>query len=116
MALQDASLLNVQAISDHFLLTLKTRDGKSPILIATAVASRGLDIKDVNHIVNYDLCNDIDDYVHRIGRTARAGNQGLATSFYNDKNETVAPQLTKILQECSQEIPTFLQHYVSEHT
>jgi len=85
-------------------------------LIATAVASRGLDIKDVNHVVNYELPKDIDDYIHRIGRTARAGNQGLATSFYNNKNEPIAPQLTKILQECSQEIPDFLEAYVSENT
>ncbi|KAG0049444.1 DEAD-box ATP-dependent RNA helicase [Gryganskiella cystojenkinii] len=92
------------------------KEGKSPILIATAVASRGLDIRDVNHIINYDLCSDIDDYVHRIGRTARAGNQGLATSFYNDKHDGIAPQLTKILQESNQEIPDFLQSFVSEHT
>ncbi|GJJ78006.1 hypothetical protein EMPS_10365 [Entomortierella parvispora] len=92
------------------------RDGRSPILIATAVASRGLDIKDVNHVINYELPKDIDDYIHRIGRTARAGNQGLATSFYNDRNELIAPQLTKILQECSQEVPDFLKAYVSENT
>ncbi|KAF9938032.1 hypothetical protein BGZ65_000532 [Modicella reniformis] len=68
--------------------------GKSPILIATSVASRGLDIKDVMHVINYDLCNSIDEYVHRIGRTARAGNQGMATTFYNSKNEMVAEKLT----------------------
>ncbi|KAG0262444.1 DEAD-box ATP-dependent RNA helicase [Mortierella polycephala] len=90
--------------------------GRSPILIATAVASRGLDIKDVNHIVNYDLCNDIDEYVHRIGRTARAGNPGKATTFYNHKNEPIAPQLTKLLVECKQEVPEFLRDFVSEHT
>ena len=44
------------------------RNGRSPILIATAVAARGLDIKNVMHVINYDLCNDIDEYVHRIGR------------------------------------------------
>ncbi|KAF8931243.1 DEAD-box ATP-dependent RNA helicase [Dissophora ornata] len=64
------------------------KNGKSPILIATAVASRGLDIKDVMHVVNYDMSNDIDDYVHRIGRTARAGNPGFATTFYNSRNDT----------------------------
>ena len=85
-------------------------------MIATAVASRGLDIRGVNHVINYDMCNDIDEFVHRIGRTARVGNNGLATSFYNDKHEGIAPQLTKILQECNQEIPDFLQSYVSEYT
>ncbi|KAG0206950.1 hypothetical protein BGX33_007086 [Mortierella sp. NVP41] len=87
------------------------KEGKSPILIATAVASRGLDIKDVMHVINYDLENDIDEYVHRIGRTARAGNPGTATSFYNPKNEPLAPTLTKLLAECNQVIPEFLEPY-----
>ncbi|KAF9426733.1 hypothetical protein BGZ94_006100 [Podila epigama] len=98
-------------------LSLKAfKDGRSPILIATAVASRGLDIKDVMHVINYDLCNDIDEYVHRIGRTARVGNLGMATSFFNSKNSIIAPQLAKILQECNQEIPDFLAGYVDEST
>ncbi|KAI7817811.1 P-loop containing nucleoside triphosphate hydrolase protein [Gamsiella multidivaricata] len=89
--------------------------GKSPILIATAVAARGLDIKDVLHVVNYDLCEDIDEYVHRIGRTARAGNPGLATTFYNDRNYMIAPQLTRLLVECEQAVPEFLSEFVSEN-
>ncbi|KAF9981097.1 hypothetical protein BGZ75_007632 [Mortierella antarctica] len=90
--------------------------GKSPILIATAVASRGLDIKDVMHVINYDMCGDIDEYVHRIGRTARVGNPGRATSFYNSRNDDIAPQLAKILAECKQEIPDFLQEFVDPNT
>ncbi|KAF9428937.1 hypothetical protein BGZ94_000432 [Podila epigama] len=90
------------------------RVGRSPILIATAVAARGLDVKDVVHVVNYDLCKDIDDYVHRIGRTARAGNQGLATSFYNDRNYEIGPQLAKLLRECNQEVPPCLQQFDTE--
>ncbi|KAF9580048.1 hypothetical protein BGW38_003457 [Lunasporangiospora selenospora] len=86
--------------------------GRSPILITTAVASRGLDIKNVLHIINYDLPQDIDEYVHRIGRTARVGNQGLATSFYNERNWGIAPHLTKLLVECDQEIPDFLERFV----
>ncbi|KAG0321630.1 hypothetical protein BGZ97_010725 [Linnemannia gamsii] len=88
--------------------------GRSPILIATAVAARGLDIKDVMHVINYDLSTDIDDYVHRIGRTARAGNPGLATTFYNDQNWTIAPQLVKLLTECQQDVPEFLQEFITE--
>ncbi|GES77142.1 DEAD/DEAH box RNA helicase [Rhizophagus clarus] len=91
------------------LIAFKT--GKSPILIATAVAARGLDIKNVMHVINYDLCNEIDEYVHRIGRTARVGNKGLATTFYNEKNSDIAPNLVKILLECGQEVPNFLQTY-----
>lgn len=81
-------------------------------MIATAVASRGLDIKDVMHVINYDLSNDIDEYVHRIGRTARAGNPGTATSFYNSNNISLAPTLAKLLLECKQEVPDFLQSYI----
>ncbi len=56
-------------------------DGKLPILIATDVAARGLHIDDVTHVFNYDLPQNAEDYVHRIGRTARAGNTGEAISF-----------------------------------
>merc|ERR1719470_638274 len=55
--------------------------GKMPILVATAVAARGLDIKDVMHVVNYDMPDEVEEYVHRIGRTGRVGNTGRATSF-----------------------------------
>ncbi|PQE26052.1 hypothetical protein CJF30_00000796 [Rutstroemia sp. NJR-2017a BBW] len=67
------------------------RNGRCPILVATAVAARGLDIPNVVHVVNYDLPTDIDDYVHRIGRTGRAGNTGIATSFFNRGNRGVVP-------------------------
>lgn len=60
------------------------RDGKLPILIATDVASRGLHIDGVSHVINYDLPQDSEDYVHRIGRTARAGAEGKAISFADE--------------------------------
>lgn len=59
------------------------KSGRMSILVATAVAARGLDIKGVAHVVNYDLPKGIDEYVHRIGRTGRVGNVGKATSFYD---------------------------------
>ncbi|GJJ72499.1 type IV protein arginine methyltransferase [Entomortierella parvispora] len=92
------------------------RNGRSPIMVTTSVSSRGLDIKDVLHVINYDLPTDIDEYVHRIGRTARAGNLGLATTFYNERNAAIAPQLTKLLIECSQTVPGMLQQYIDEAT
>ena len=52
------------------------RTGQTPILVATAVAARGLDIPHVKHVINFDLPNDVEEYVHRIGRTGRMGNLG----------------------------------------
>jgi ATP-dependent RNA helicase RhlB len=60
------------------------KDGKLPILIATDVASRGLHIEGVSHVINYDLPQDPEDYVHRIGRTARAGAEGKAISLADE--------------------------------
>jgi ATP-dependent RNA helicase DeaD len=59
----------------------KVKGGKLKILIATDVAARGLDIEDVSHVINYDIPENPEDYVHRIGRTARAGKQGKAITF-----------------------------------
>ena len=72
-------------------MTIKT--GEAPILVATAVAARGLDIPNVRHVINFDLPSEVDEYVHRIGRTGRAGNTGWATSFYNESNQKIAPGL-----------------------
>jgi ATP-dependent RNA helicase RhlB len=57
------------------------KDGRLAVLVATDVASRGLHIEAVSHVINYDLPEDAEDYVHRIGRTARAGAKGTAVSF-----------------------------------
>ncbi|KAF2286252.1 hypothetical protein GH714_012613 [Hevea brasiliensis] len=81
------------------------RSGNTPILVATDVAARGLDIPHVAHVVNFDLPNDIDDYVHRIGRTGRAGKTGLATAFFNEGNASLARSLADLMQESNQEVP-----------
>lgn len=85
--------------------------GKAPILITTGVSARGLDLKNTLHIINYDFPNEINEYVHRIGRTARIGNVGLSTSFYNEKNEGIAEDLVKLLMETGQDIPDFLEGF-----
>ena len=88
----------LQREREEALADFKT--GKAPILIATSVAARGLDIPSVKHVVNYDLPQSIDEYVHRIGRTGRCGNLGKATSFYtHDSDSGVAKALVKILTE-----------------
>lgn len=85
------------------------RNGDCPILVATAVAARGLDIPNVKNVINFDLPADIEEYVHRIGRTGRMGNLGVATSFFNDKNRSIAGPLLELLLETKQEVPGFLE-------
>ncbi|XP_068558333.1 DEAD-box helicase 3 X-linked a isoform X5 [Cebidichthys violaceus] len=91
------------------------RSGRCPILVATAVAARGLDISNVKHVINFDLPSDIEEYVHRIGRTGRVGNLGLATSFFNDKNSNITKDLLDILVEAHQEVPSWLESLAYEH-
>ncbi len=68
------------------------------MLVATSVAARGLDIEQVQHVVNFDLPSSIDEYVHRIGRTGRCGNIGRAVSFFNPESDTpLARSLVKVL-------------------
>ncbi|KAF2725701.1 ATP-dependent RNA helicase ded1 [Polychaeton citri CBS 116435] len=92
------------------------RTGRCPILVATAVAARGLDIPNVKHVVNYDLPTDIDDYVHRIGRTGRAGNTGISTAFFNRGNRGVVRDLLELLKEANQEVPGFLESIARENS
>ncbi|KAJ6961236.1 DEAD-box ATP-dependent RNA helicase 37-like [Populus alba x Populus x berolinensis] len=89
------------------------KSGNTPILVATDVAARGLDIPRVAHVVNFDLPNDIDDYVHRIGRTGRAGKSGLATAFFNEGNASMARPLSELMQEANQEVPAWLSRYAA---
>ncbi|KAF8880181.1 P-loop containing nucleoside triphosphate hydrolase protein [Infundibulicybe gibba] len=90
------------------------RTGRTPILVATAVAARGLDIPNVTHVVNYDLPSDIDDYVHRIGRTGRAGNTGVSTAFFNRGNRNIVRDLVELLREANQDIPGWLETVAHE--
>lgn len=81
------------------------RAGKIPILIATDVAGRGLDINDVEYVINYDFPQNVEDYVHRIGRTARAGKKGTSyTLLTRDKSKHVA-ELIQVMEKAGQEVP-----------
>jgi len=89
------------------------KKGITPVMAATDVASRGLDIPNVTQVINYDLPTNIDDYVHRIGRTGRAGNTGNALSFVNEKNSGVIRELRDMLDENDQEVPPWLNQMAS---
>lgn len=113
---------NLPATSIHGDRTQREREmalqtfksGRTPILVATAVAARGLDITNVTHVINYDLPSDIDDYVHRIGRTGRAGNTGVSTAFFNRGNKNIVRDLVELLREANQEIPSWLESLAHE--
>ncbi|GAB2266850.1 DEAD-box ATP-dependent RNA helicase 37 [Dionaea muscipula] len=92
------------------------KSGNTPILVATDVAARGLDIPHVAHVINFDLPNDIDDYVHRIGRTGRAGKTGLATAFFNEGSMSLARPLADLMLESNQEVPDWLIRFASRAT
>ncbi|KAM9250408.1 putative ATP-dependent RNA helicase DDX4 [Cariama cristata] len=92
-------------------VTLKDfRSGKCPVLVATSVAARGLDIENVQHVINFDLPSTIEEYVHRIGRTGRCGNTGKAISFFdNNSDDHLAQSLVKVLSDAQQEVPVWLE-------
>jgi len=87
------------------------KSNRCRILVATDVAARGLHIDNVTHVINFDLPTNIQDYVHRIGRTGRCGKQGLATSFFNRGNTNVVHDLVKILKDNKQTVPEWLYNF-----
>lgn len=92
-----------QADREQALEDIKTGDVR--VLIATDVASRGLDIEDITHVVNYDFPRNIEEYVHRVGRTGRAGRSGVSLSFFTRSDWAVAGELINILEEADQDVP-----------
>ena len=78
------------------------RDFKSRrinVLVATDVLSRGIDIENISHIINYDVPNDAEDYVHRVGRTARASSAGVAITFINEKEMYLIPRIEALIEK-----------------
>jgi superfamily II DNA/RNA helicase len=78
---------------------MNMRSGKIRLLVATDVASRGLDLTGVTHVINYDLPNNVEDYVHRIGRTGRAGAPGIAISFANFREADILQRIERYIGE-----------------
>jgi ATP-dependent RNA helicase DDX46/PRP5 len=81
------------------------KKGVCPIMVATSVAARGLDVKQLKLVVNYDAPNHLEDYVHRAGRTGRAGNTGTAITFITEEQENCAPGIAKALEQSGQPVP-----------
>ncbi|CAF5191683.1 unnamed protein product, partial [Rotaria magnacalcarata] len=100
---------------ERFYAVEKFVKGDKDVLVATDVASKGLDFPDIQHVINYDLPEDIENYVHRIGRTGRCGRQGLATTFINKTcDEAILLDLKHLLIEAKQAVPSFLLRLESD--
>ncbi|KAK5134975.1 pre-mRNA processing RNA-helicase [Meristemomyces frigidus] len=97
-----------QSISDF-------KAGIYPVMVATSVAARGLDVKQLKLVVNYDAPNHIEDYVHRVGRTGRAGNTGTAVTFVTPEQDRFAQFLMKALTDSQREVPADLKKLDEAH-
>lgn len=85
------------------------KSGEKDVLVATDVASKGLDFPEIKHVINYDMPDDIENYVHRIGRTGRYGKKGIATTFINKSvDQSILLDLKHLLIEAKQILPPFL--------
>lgn len=83
--------------------------GTKDVLVATDVAAKGLDFPDIKHVINFDMPQEIENYVHRIGRTGRCGNTGIATTFINnDVEESTLLDLKYVLMKAKQHVPPAL--------
>lgn len=93
------------------------RSGAIPILIATSIAARGLDVKELNLVINYDCPNHMEDYVHRVGRTGRAGRKGTAITFITPDQGKYSIDLIKAMKSSGDDnsIPTELQMIADEY-
>ena len=120
---KDLNKLNDSLRRDHYPSTClhgdmdqRAREGalhvfrtkQTPILVATDVAARGLDVEGVTQVINFDMPTNINDYVHRIGRTGRAGAVGHAMSMINHKNRIIVDDLKELLTKGHQSIPSWL--------
>ena len=110
-------LKGVQAVSIHGDKDQQERnesinlykEGKADVLVATDIAAKGLDFADIQHVINFDMPTEIENYVHRIGRTGRCGKTGVATTFINKScPETTLLDLKHLLKEAHQRIPPVL--------
>jgi len=89
------------------------KEGTANLMVATDVAARGLDVKNITLVVNYDMPSNFEDYVHRCGRTARAGKKGTAISFFTSKNANIARDLVENLRTTNSNIPPGLEQFTS---
>ncbi|UZJ56045.1 hypothetical protein CBS101457_005365 [Exobasidium rhododendri] len=110
-------LKGVEAVAIHGSKTQDEREyaiksfksGKKDVMVASGVASKGLDFNEIQHVINYTMPKEVEDYVHQIGRTGRSGKTGIATTFVNmNTSEQTLLDLKYLLLEAKQRVPPFL--------
>ncbi|KPV76632.1 uncharacterized protein RHOBADRAFT_13015 [Rhodotorula graminis WP1] len=110
-------LKGVEAVAIHGSKTQEEREyaiksfktGKKDVMVASGVASKGLDFSEIQHVINFSMPKEIEDYVHQIGRTGRSGKTGIATTFVNMQTaEQTLLDLKYLLMEAKQKVPPFL--------
>ncbi|MGI9542875.1 MAG: helicase-related protein, partial [Cyclobacteriaceae bacterium] len=95
--------LSVQSIhsdleqSDREAVLLSFKNRKTRMLVATDILSRGIDIEDIDLVINFDVPHDAEDYVHRVGRTARAASTGVAFTFINEKDQQKFSRIEQLI-------------------
>lgn len=94
---------------DRDEVLIKFKSGEIPVVIATSVAARGLDVKQLKLVVNYDCPNHMEDYVHRAGRTGRAGNKGTCVTFVTPEQDRYAVDLVRALKASEASVPPELE-------
>ncbi|KAJ3143820.1 RNA-dependent ATPase [Irineochytrium annulatum] len=87
------------------------KDGSCPLLIATDVAARGIDVPDVEYVINYTYPLTTEDYCHRIGRTGRAGKKGIAHTFFTQNEKSHSGSLINVLKQAKQDVPDALMAF-----
>lgn len=88
----------------------KFRNGYTRVLVATDVVARGIDIRDIRVVINYDFPLNIEDYVHRIGRTARAGDKGVSLAYMTQNDiRGLGKEIVKLLEKSNQPVPEFIK-------
>jgi ATP-dependent RNA helicase RhlE len=83
------------------------RDGRARVLVATDIAARGIDVARIAHVINYDLPQVTEDYVHRIGRTGRAGAKGQAVSLVTPEERSQWREIAKLLEKSGSQVPAY---------
>ncbi len=97
--------------NQRFAVINKFTSGELKLIIATDIIARGLDISDVSHVINFDMPDELGDYIHRIGRTGRAGKDGTSISFINEAEQLYQQELEKLMNKTMNlcELPSNLE-------